>query len=360
MYVANRGTSQILQVPVNPDGSAGTAVIWYTISEPFWILIDQNTMYVHKNDGNIARILFVGDLPGTVLNPWATAGVPTPNGLVISGNYLYAASGAGVSSIFQINISTGIVVTSNWVDPIVVDRFHSLVVKGNFMYATNGATDQVSRIQINPDGSSGSIVQQWAPALTGTGFLTELIIVGPYMYVANATNGTIAQVRMTDGSLVNSTWATGFTRPHSFALRNGCLYVANYIVLGSISRFCSSDLLLTDDVSVMSCSALGSSKDINAQFSTRIYSSSDVTRMIRNNGIRNNYLERAAKGDILRGGAPHSDLYAIAHTAGSYAAASSLTTVSYSSCIPCTSAGGSGIPFQPAVGFGVLRNIIQY
>lgn len=108
------------------------------------------------------------------------------------------------------------------------------------------------------------------------------------------------------------------------------------------------------------CSALGSSKDSNAQFSTRIYSSSDVTRMIRNNGVRNNYLELTAKGETLRGGAPHADLYAIAHTAGTYAAASSLTTVSYSSCIPCSSGGEFGVPWQPAVAFGVIRNVTQY
>jgi len=358
MYVANRGTYEILQVPINLDGSAGAPTVWYTFTGgvyPFWILIDGNTMYVHLSIGNIAKILFVGDSPSTVTNPWATAGVPTPNGLVIAGNYLYAASGAGSSSIFQINVSTGAVVNPNWVDPSAVNRFHSLVVKGDYMYATNGATVQVSRIQINPDGSSGTIVQQWAPTLTDSGFLTELIIAGPYIYVANATNGRIAQVHMSDGSLVSDTWATGFSSPHSFALRNGCLYVANFN-LGTISRFCSSDLLLPDDVASMSCSALGSSKDSNAQFSTRIYSSSDVTRMIRNNGVRNNYLERAAKGDILLGGAPHADLYAIAHTVGSFAAASSLTTVSYSSCVPCN----NGVPFQPAAAFRVLRNLTQY
>jgi pyrimidine deaminase RibD-like protein len=104
------------------------------------------------------------------------------------------------------------------------------------------------------------------------------------------------------------------------------------------------------------CSALGSSKDSNAQFSTRIYSSSDVTRMIRNNGVRNNYLELTAKGETPRGGAPHADFYAIAHTVGSFAAASSLTTVSYNSCVPCN----NDVPFQPAAAFGVIRNVDQY
>jgi hypothetical protein len=104
------------------------------------------------------------------------------------------------------------------------------------------------------------------------------------------------------------------------------------------------------------CSALGSSKDSNAQFSTRIYSSSDVTRMIRNNGVRNNYLELAAKGETFRGGAPHADLYAIAQTVGSFAPASSLTTVSYNSCVPCN----NDVPFQPGAAFGVIRNVDQY
>jgi pyrimidine deaminase RibD-like protein len=78
--------------------------------------------------------------------------------------------------------------------------------------------------------------------------------------------------------------------------------------------------------------------------------------MIRNNGVRNNYLQLTAKGQTPRGGAPHADLYAIAHTVGSFAAASSLTTVSYSSCVPCN----NGVPFQPAAAFGVIHNVAQY
>jgi len=245
LYVANRNTNQILQVPINPDGSAGAPNAWVTfVSSPFWILIYGDVMYVTLLNQQIAKITFVGDAAGTVNLSWASPGTGTANGIVISGNYLYVADG-GTGSIVQINLSDGTLKNQHWVDPALVYSFHSLVVQGNFMYATNGSRDQVSRIEINPDGTAGSIVQEWATLLTGTGYLTELIIAGPYIYVANSSFGTISQVRMSDGSLVNSIWASGFTNPHSFALRGGCLYVANYDANGSISRICSSDLSLS-------------------------------------------------------------------------------------------------------------------
>jgi hypothetical protein len=209
-------------------------------------------MYVTCSDGTITKILMVGDSVGTVTNSWAT-GLKNPNGLVIYGNYLYVANGAGSSSITQINLANGATVLQDWIDPNQFERFHSLVVKGNFMYGTNytGEISYVAKIQINPDGSAGAIVGNWAILQE---YATELIIVGPYMYVADSTSGNISQISMSNGSVVNSTWASGFTTPQSFALLNGCLYVASYHS-GTIFRTCSADLLLSDAVVVTSCDA---------------------------------------------------------------------------------------------------------
>ena len=91
-----------------------------------------------------------------------------------------------------------------------------------------------------------------------------------------------------------------------------------------------------------SCFFMPADKDSNAQYATRIYSSSDVTRMIRDQSIRNNYVQLNAKNLSVAGGVSHEDLYAISHTVGSYAAASSLTSASYGQCVPCP-----GVPFQP-------------
>jgi hypothetical protein len=100
-----------------------------------------------------------------------------------------------------------------------------------------------------------------------------------------------------------------------------------------------------------SCFFAPAEKDSNVQYSTRIYSSSDVTRMIRDQSIRNNYVQLNAKNLTVRGGVSHEDLYAVSHTVGSYAAASSLTTASYGQCSPCP-----GIPFQPMAAADVIHD----
>jgi len=92
-------------------------------------------------------------------------------------------------------------------------------------------------------------------------------------------------------------------------------------------------------------------KDSSAQYATRIYSSSDVTRMIRDQSIRKNYAQLKTKNTAVRGGVSHEDLYAISHTVGAYSAASSLTAVSYGQCVTCL-----GIPFQPVAAAEVIRN----
>jgi hypothetical protein len=91
-------------------------------------------------------------------------------------------------------------------------------------------------------------------------------------------------------------------------------------------------------------------KDSNAQYVTRIFSSSDITRMIRDQSIRNNYVQLNAKNSPVPGGVSHKDLYAVSHTVGSYAAASSLTSASYGQCAPCP-----GIPFQPMAAADVIH-----
>jgi hypothetical protein len=100
-----------------------------------------------------------------------------------------------------------------------------------------------------------------------------------------------------------------------------------------------------------SCYFTPANKDSNAQYSTRMYSSSDVTRMVRDQSIRNNYVQLNAKRLSVPGGVSHEDLYAISHTVGSYAAASSLTSASYGQCTPC-----AGIPFQPTAAVRIIRN----
>lgn len=87
--------------------------------------------------------------------------------------------------------------------------------------------------------------------------------------------------------------------------------------------------------------ASASYKDSNANFLNRIRDASDVTAMVRQQGLRRNYQLLHDKGLAVQGGIPQSHLVSMAHTVGSFAPANSLMNLSFSECIPC-----QGIPFS--------------
>jgi hypothetical protein len=87
--------------------------------------------------------------------------------------------------------------------------------------------------------------------------------------------------------------------------------------------------------------ASASYKDSNANFLDRIRDASDVTRMIRQQGLKQNYQILRDKGVPFQGGIPQSHLVDMAHTVGSFAPMNSLMNVSYSECATC-----AGIPYS--------------
>jgi hypothetical protein len=87
--------------------------------------------------------------------------------------------------------------------------------------------------------------------------------------------------------------------------------------------------------------ASASYKDSNANFLDRIRDASDVTAMIRQQGVRRSYQVLRNNGVPFQGGIPHSDLVSMAHTVGSFAPMNSLFNVSFSECATC-----EGIPYS--------------
>jgi hypothetical protein len=87
--------------------------------------------------------------------------------------------------------------------------------------------------------------------------------------------------------------------------------------------------------------ASASYKDSNANFLDRIRDASDVTRMMRQQGLKQNYQILRDKGAAFQGGIPQSHLVDMAHTVGSFAPMNSLMNVSYSECATC-----AGIPYS--------------
>jgi hypothetical protein len=87
--------------------------------------------------------------------------------------------------------------------------------------------------------------------------------------------------------------------------------------------------------------ASASYKDSNANFLDQIRDASDVTRMMRQQGLKQNYQILRDKGTPVQGGIPQSHLVDMAHTVGSFAPMNSLMNISFSECATC-----SGIPFS--------------
>lgn len=85
-------------------------------------------------------------------------------------------------------------------------------------------------------------------------------------------------------------------------------------------------------------------KDETQNFVAQLRDSSDVTTMLKQQAIRQNYAVLKDKRGLPVGGIPTSDLYDMAHTTGKYAPASSMVSgVSMPACVPCNT---GGFPFN--------------
>ena len=138
--------------------------------------------------------------------------VPNPFTLAVFNGIMYAAGGYGSSYISKINISDGSIVSPNpWAN--ISRNPNGLVIDstGTYMYAAN-YNGTITKINM----SNGTIVNaSWATTGVPNQYLT-IDSTGTYMYVTNwdyASLGTITQIQMSDGSIVNASYVTGLDGP---------------------------------------------------------------------------------------------------------------------------------------------------
>lgn len=94
-------------------------------------------------------------------------------------------------------------------------------------------------------------------------------------------------------------------------------------------------------------------KDESQNFVAQLRDSSDVTTMLRQQGVRQNYRTLMDKGMSPVGSIPTNDLYDLAHTTGAYAPMSSMMSgISMQPCVSCT----GQLPFNMAK---VSANLIR-
>lgn len=118
-----------------------------------------------------------------------------------------------------------------------------LGIYGSFMYVTNWGDGKISKINI----SDGSIVNSnWA---TGLNIPNGLLIdsTGTYMYVANG-NGTISKINMSNGSIVNANWLSGLSGTLQDLVIDS---TGTYMYLANQSGYISKIQMLPDGSSLM-------------------------------------------------------------------------------------------------------------
>jgi len=105
--------------------------------------------------------------------------------------------------------------------------------------------------------------------------------------------------------------------------------------------------------------AYGKGKDISANFVAQFRNASDVTAMIKRQGIKRNYqVDSASLGKNLvpLGGIPQSDLIALGHSVMSVGPSNALTPAA-GYMLPCSPCGATNTPpFSPLqASLGLIR-----
>ena len=221
--------------------------------------VTQNPRYLIKVNTTTAAV---------TLNWSPTLNFPVE--VTINPPYIYTCL-ASNGQIVQLNLSNGSIVTSTWVIGSYGGTGSVYTFGGDYMYIVNGDTNP-NRIQIANLSTRAIINTNWfsnglygaiADIIYNNGFLyvsiypshilkmnpttaaftlftsgltscTGCVIVGDYIYALNSAHGTISQIDLSTGAILNATWKTGLNTTISITTDNVYIYTGN--ANGSISQ----------------------------------------------------------------------------------------------------------------------------
>jgi len=198
---------------------------------PQYIIITGGYIYVTNfYTGSISKIN-VTNINDASLN-WVT-GLNYPQGIAISGNYIYSTNNGFIS---KININDPINdITRNWVGGF--GQPSGIAISNNYLYVSNFNLNKVSRVNIN---NINDISLNWVTDLFGpTGITTD----DTYLYVSNYYGDKISRIKL-DLLDTNIDWFSGLRGPTGIVYDLGYLYVSN-IITSAISKI-KTDLLDTN------------------------------------------------------------------------------------------------------------------
>lgn len=206
--IGPNSTGPIIQIPVNTDGTAGTAnTSWITnVSAPFTMVGYQTYLFTASSSG-IFRITINANNTSSGRITWnATSAV----GLAINNSFLYAAlDSANDILIIPIN-SNGTAGTAT--RKVTTYGMYGMAIYDSYLYsnsyAYNATTRYVVRFPINSNGSLGTMVD-WRQSTNDYMLTVAQSPSGIYsLYETHINNGTISQFDLVQALLPIS--STGY------------------------------------------------------------------------------------------------------------------------------------------------------
>jgi hypothetical protein len=195
---------------INPAFISGLAVPQgIVISGNYVFVVNHNIGHVaNHNNGTIGEY----NLDGTVVNASLISGLTNgPEGIAISGTNLFVASyGSGVGKY-----STSGAVINPTLISLGAD---GIAVSGTNLYVANNAG------KIGKYNFDGTVVK--ASLISGLSLPAGIAISGTNLFVPNFGNGKIGEYGL-DGSTINASLISGLSGPNGIAINGDVLYVLN-------------------------------------------------------------------------------------------------------------------------------------
>ncbi len=215
------------------NASNGTAVSGFTAPtdtiSPDGVLVSGSNLFVADNQNN--RVGVYSTAGGTAAAS-SLLNVPNPVGLALSGNILYVASkpsdnttdgtvtaysvagsngavtfGTGNTIISGLNNPQGLAFSSATADLYYVDANTNTVTAYN-------TTNKATAFTINTMNTAQGITPLF------------VAVTGNYLFVSNASSGTVSEYNAATGALLNASIVNGLSTPRGLAISGNTLYVS--------------------------------------------------------------------------------------------------------------------------------------
>lgn len=218
-------------IKVNTTTAAVTLNWSPTLNYPVEVTI--NPPYIYTCLASNGQIVQLNISDGSIVtSTWVISGSYGGTGSVYTfgGDYMYIINGDTNPNRIQIaNLSTRTIVNNNWFSNNAFTYIGDILYNNGFLYiSVYTSVNNCYILKMHPTTAAYTIFTSGLHSCAGCA------IVGDYVYAINVDNGTISQIRLSTGAIINATWKTGLNTPLSITTDNTYLYIGN--ANGTISQ----------------------------------------------------------------------------------------------------------------------------